>query len=165
MTKNSYQKIFEKLQSNPRYIPLIKLLGNVCTFSAGMLYLGMIGLQLYARCFRPGLVLVLVPAVSLVVISIFRRIYNAKRPYEVYEFAPLIAKDTKGKSFPSRHVFSIFVIGSTLLWYQVVLGGFIMLMGCILAVIRVITGVHFPKDVICGMLVGIISGALAGLLL
>ena len=49
---------------------------------------------------------VLIPGVAFVVVSVFRRIYNAPRPYEKMDITPLIAKDKQGQSFPSRHVFS-----------------------------------------------------------
>ena len=59
---------------------------------------------------------ILVPAVSFVVLSIFRYLYNAPRPYEVFDTPSLIRKDTRGKSFPSRHVFSAFVIAVTVFY-------------------------------------------------
>lgn len=48
---------------------------------------------------------VLVPAVSFVVVTLFRKIVNEPRPYEKYDLPPVIDKDAGGKSFPSRHVF------------------------------------------------------------
>ena len=56
---------------------------------------------------------VLVPAVSFVVVTLFRKIVNEPRPYEKYDLPPVIDKDAGGKSFPSRHVFSVFVIAVT----------------------------------------------------
>jgi membrane-associated phospholipid phosphatase len=102
----------------------------------------------------------LVPGISFVLVSVFRRIVNAPRPYEVFDGVPVIAKDTLGKSFPSRHAFSIFVIGMAfcaccpLTWA----GPTILVLGVALAVIRVIAGVHFPRDAIAGALAGILLG-------
>jgi membrane-associated phospholipid phosphatase len=102
----------------------------------------------------------LVPGISFVLVSVFRRIVNAPRPYEVFDGVPVIAKDTLGKSFPSRHAFSIFIIGMAfcaccpLAWA----GPVILVLGVALAVIRVIAGVHFPRDVIAGALAGILLG-------
>lgn len=101
-----------------------------------------------------------VPAVSFVAVSLLRRIINAPRPYEVFDAQPVIAKDTLGKSFPSRHTFSIFLIGMTfctccpLSWS----GPAILILGCALATIRVLAGVHFPRDVIAGAVAGILCG-------
>ena len=102
----------------------------------------------------------LAPAVSFVLVSIFRNVYNAPRPYEVSGVKPIIKKESKGKSFPSRHVFSIFVIATVLFFIYKPLGLVLMVAGLVLAVLRVIGGGHFPRDVIVGAIVGILSGVL-----
>lgn len=99
----------------------------------------------------------LVPGVSFIVVSLFRKYFNAPRPYEVLDITPIIQKDTKGNSFPSRHVFSIFVIAMTLYYILAPLGITLLFLGIILGIIRVIGGVHFPKDVIAGAIIGILS--------
>lgn len=103
---------------------------------------------------------ILTPSISFVLVSLFRRYVNAPRPYEVTDKVPLIKKDTQGKSFPSRHVFSAFVIATTIYFIYSPLGVVLMLAGCTLAVLRVIGGVHFPRDVIVGAVIGILSGVL-----
>lgn len=103
------------------------------------------------RCLR----LVLVPAVSFLAVSWFRARLSAVRPYEKYAFIPLVPKDTAGKSFPSRHVFSGFIIAMAVLSVHVAAGVFLLFCSILLAVLRVMIGVHFPKDVIAGMLLGI----------
>lgn len=102
---------------------------------------------------------VLVPGISFVVLSIFRKIYNAPRPYEVFGTPSVIKKDTRGKSFPSRHVFSIFVIAATVFQFYHVAGTALAAAGIIMAAVRVLGGVHFTKDVIVGAAVGIICAA------
>lgn len=102
----------------------------------------------------------LAPAVSFVLVSVFRKVVNAPRPYEVTGKKPIIKKETEGNSFPSRHVFSVFVIASTLYFISAPLGILLMLLGIVLAVLRVIGGVHFPRDVIAGAIIGILSGVL-----
>lgn len=104
----------------------------------------------------------IVPFVCFVLLSLVRKTINAPRPYEVFETAPLITKDTKGKSFPSRHVFSIFVI-ATAFWFECPLPQIaicIFIHGIFLAILRVVSGVHFTKDVVAGALLGIIMATL-----
>ncbi len=103
---------------------------------------------------------ILVPAISFVIVSVFRYFYNAKRPYEVYEFEPLISKKHDGKSFPSRHVFSIFMIAMTLSQDYIYMGIaiFLVILGIALSVMRVLSGVHFIHDVVAGALIGILCG-------
>ncbi|EXJ22981.1 Phosphatidylglycerophosphatase B [Alkalibacterium sp. AK22] len=102
----------------------------------------------------------LAPALSFMLVTLIRKWINAPRPYEVEGFVPAIPKETRGQSFPSRHVFSVFVIASTLYNVYRPLGLLLMLMGALLAFLRVIGGVHYPRDVIAGALIGLLSGFL-----
>ena len=103
----------------------------------------------------------LVPGISFVLVSIFRSWYDAPRPYEIPGAEPpLIKKDAQGKSFPSRHIFSIFVIAVTFFWVWPVPGILIGIAGVLLAWSRVAGGVHFPRDVIAGALIGVFSGVI-----
>lgn len=101
---------------------------------------------------------VAVPGISFVILSVFRYLFNAPRPYEVFGMQPVIKKDTKGKSMPSRHVFSIFVIAVTVFYFCPAAGICLGAAGVIMAAARVIGGVHFPADVAVGAAAGIASG-------
>lgn len=125
--------------------------GWLVTFAAGM-RLGRSGD--YFLLWR----MALVPAASFLAVTLFRSALSAPRPYEVYGFVPLLEKDTKGKSFPSRHVFSNFIIAMAVLSVSVPGGLFLMACGVCLAVLRVITGVHFPKDVAAGAVLAVVVG-------
>lgn len=99
-----------------------------------------------------------VPAVSFVIVTVIRKLINRKRPYETYDIDPLIHKNTKGKSMPSRHVFSACVIAMVFLHVNVYIGIIMLISALIGAVIRVSGGVHYPSDVCAGALTGILSG-------
>lgn len=101
-----------------------------------------------------------VPAAAFALVSIFRKVVNAPRPYEQLDIEPLIVKDTRGKSFPSRHVFSVYMIAMTWLQFNVVAGVVLLLLGIDMMAIRVLGGVHYPKDVVVGALCGIVAGFL-----
>ena len=137
MTRETYRKMtgyFLQDEKKVRRIILANRLLTGIVFVSYPLYL--ISLLLKRDTLLPQAVLV--PAVSFVVVTLFRKIVNEPRPYEKYDLPPVIDKDTGGKSFPSRHVFSVFVI----------------------AVIRVIGGVHTVWDVTAGAAVGILSGVI-----
>lgn len=104
---------------------------------------------------------VVVPGVSFVLVSIFRSVYDAPRPYEEAGAPePIINKDSPGKSFPSRHIFSVFIIAVTAFMVQPVSGILVGAAGVVLAIVRVAGGVHYPRDVIAGAVMGIALGIL-----
>ena len=155
MTRETYRKMtgyFLQDEKKVRRIILANRLLTGIVFVSYPLYL--ISLLLKRDTLLPQAVLV--PAVSFVVVTLFRKIVNEPRPYEKYDLPPVIDKDTGGKSFPSRHVFSIFVIGGSIWVINKIFGTVILVMGLFLAVIRVITGVHFPKDVAAGAVIGFV---------
>lgn len=104
---------------------------------------------------------IIVPLDSFIILSVVRGFINRKRPYELYECAPAIHKDKEGKSFPSRHVFSVFVIATTFWGVGCTLAGAVLfLVGACIAAVRVYCGVHFLSDVIAGAVAGVLSGVI-----
>lgn len=108
--------------------------------------------------------LVGVTAVGFVAVSFFRRRFNALRPYECCAIAPLIARDGAGKSFPSRHAFSAFAIAASWFAASAPVAVVLLVAAVVLAICRVLGGVHFPRDVVVGALIGSATGALAAFL-
>ena len=106
----------------------------------------------------------LVPAVSFVLVSLFRKAVNAPRPYEVFDIDPLIKKDTHGKSFPSRHLFSAAIIAFALWWVNPVFGPIALIACVVVGFCRIVGGVHFPRD-IAGAFIFAIVFALTGFIL
>ena len=108
--------------------------------------------------------LVGVTAVGFVAVSFFRRRFNAPRPYECCAIAPLIARDGAGKSFPSRHAFSAFAIAASWFAASAPVAVVLLVAAVVLAICRVLGGVHFPRDVVAGAFIGSATGALAAFL-
>ena len=108
--------------------------------------------------------LVGVTAVAFVAVSFFRRRFNAPRPYECCSIAALIARDGAGKSFPSRHAFSAFAIAASWFAASAPVAVVLLVAAVVLAICRVLGGVHFPRDVVVGALIGSATGALAAFL-
>ena len=100
----------------------------------------------------------LVPLCTFAIVSVFRKIFNAQRPYEKYGITPLIAKDKQGQSFPSRHVASGFIISMAFLYINMALGITFLIISLLIAITRVLAGVHFIKDVVAGALFSVIMG-------
>lgn len=157
MTREQYISIMGWIRNKPYGISFIKWSGKGITYLTAFVYFAVGIFLLWQRDDRV-IPLLLVPAVSFFLVSIFRTKYGALRPYEKYGFTPLIPKDTQGKSFPSRHVFSIFVIATVVCYVWLLPGIILLLLGMVLAVLRVVMGVHFPKDVLAGAMLGVVSG-------
>lgn len=157
MTKEQYIKITEPLRQNGERAKKVCDANEILTgmiYCVYPMYLGMLFLEKDPLLLRS----ILVPAISFVLLTVVRRLINAPRPYEKFGMPPIIDKDTEGKSFPSRHVFSIFVIGMTIFVSHPGAGIMIGFLGIVLAIIRVIGGVHEPRDVVAGAVAGILCG-------
>lgn len=152
-----YEQISAIYRKDPKSVRVLATLDKVlvavvaASYVAMLVWLAVIG---DARFWTE----LLVPAVSFAAMSIARAAINAPRPYEAYAIDPLIKKDTKGKSFPGRHVFSAAVIACAFLNVNVAWGisGFTAM--ALIAYVRVVGGVHFPRDVIAGAALGALCG-------
>lgn len=102
----------------------------------------------------------LIPLCTLIFVTVIRALINAKRPYEVYDYTPAVHKDTKGKSFPSRHTVCAFIIAMAFLYVNFRVGVIMLVIAAIIGVTRVLAGVHFIRDVISGAAIGILIGVL-----
>lgn len=166
MTKVTYAKLTGAMRKKAKLTRLLNILNKALTYLIFAAYPAMLVYLLIKNRERLPMAIA-VPAVSFVLLSVFRRTVNFPRPYEVFEMLPVIPKSTKGKSFPSRHVFCVAIIGVTALYALPklpVIGIIILVIAVLMAVLRVCSGVHFPRDVIAGFLCGVLMGA-AGYLL
>ncbi len=157
MIQETYIKITEKIRSTHYGERIIVFINRLLT---DIVYISFLVLLVYLALHRDKVMvkIVMVTGISFVLVSVIRHFINAERPYTKYGFIPLVPKEKKGDSMPSRHVFSAFVIGMAFLHMNIALGIIILIIGCLMAVIRVIVGVHFPRDVIAGAVIGILSG-------
>ena len=102
----------------------------------------------------------LVPAAALLLGTLLRRCINAPRPYDAPGFTPLLEKETKGRSFPSRHALSAGVIAAAWLAVFPPMGLVLLVLAAGVCLTRVLAGVHYPLDVAAGLLLGLAFGLL-----
>ena len=100
----------------------------------------------------------LVPGISFCLLTLVRARINRPRPYETWRIDPLIHKETRGNSMPSRHVFSTAVIAMAWIPVSLPAGILLLLVAVLESVIRVLGGVHYPSDVAAGYLIGVLAG-------
>lgn len=93
-----------------------------------------------------------------IITEVIRFFYHHPRPFEALNLTPLV--QASGDSFPSAHVVMFFSIATTLYYFDKRLGGWFFLFAFINGVARVIAGVHWPLDIVGGVVVGVLSAAL-----
>jgi len=103
---------------------------------------------------------ILLPGLAFLLVTLIRKTLNQARPYEAWDIQPFLKKETQGQSMPSRHVFSATMISMCFLTFNLCLGAVLLILSATLAVCRVLGGVHYPKDVLVGMAIGILAGSL-----
>lgn len=163
MTENDYIKISDRIRKYKYGEKIIRQLNLFSTSIVYIIYILVVVFMIITKKYDVVRIVV-VTAVSFVGVSYFRKKFDAPRPYTVYNYEPIIKKEKEGNSFPSRHVFSAFVIATTFIYYNLVLGVCLLVISCLIAMLRVIGGVHFPKDVITGAITGSICGVMGSLI-
>jgi len=171
MKRETYIKMTQPFRDNPEMAKGIHIANKLCT---GVMYLAYPVLLVYmyfnahriSSFFQFEKVL-FVPAISFVLLSFFRKLVNRPRPYEKFDVPPVIKKDTKGQSFPSRHVFSATMIAMTFMLHSpfFALGVIFLIISILLAVVRVVSGVHYISDVVAGVVVAVVAAVIGFLLI
>ena len=157
MNNKQYEKISAPFRKEPKR-KLLKLM-NKCLTLIGYISYPILVLLMFINQKEQLWKLILIPASGFLLLTFIRKAINRKRPYEALDIQPLIIKDKKGHSMPSRHVFSMTIIAVSWFMISPMIGSLLIICSIALAMIRVIGGVHYPSDVI----VGFISACLWGL--
>ena len=98
-----------------------------------------------------------IPWLNFFIVSAVRSRLNLKRPFEELEFEPLLPH-SPGKACPSRHASSSVIISIAVYYIYPPAGILLGATSVIICLTRVLTGVHYPRDVIWGAAVGAITG-------
>ena len=157
------EKLLKRVYSSKKIAVSLKIISHasvvlcVVSFAALLVYF-------YLREPLSAVKLLCTAGVPYMLVSIARRIINAPRPYELYEFYEVKPKQKRGQSFPSRHVFSSCVVaalaGMVSIWFSIAL----FAVGISLAIARVLLGMHFIRDVLAGAVIGALS-AIIGIII
>lgn len=106
--------------------------------------------------------LLLYSATPFLLVSLLRRFIAAKRPYQGSEAAAEEAPHHGANdSFPSRHSYSAFFIST--LAFRITPGFSYCLFpaAILLALLRVLCGAHYPRDVVAGAFLGVLFAVVA----
>lgn len=161
----NYQEWYDHFASNignkPFLLRLLRIFNRFMTVVMPIVYL----ILLTTTYLQEGLgkqvgIYLFIPASGFVILSLLRKKINAPRPYEVWEIVPLLDRDSPGQSMPSRHVFSATIISMACLHASLSLGVILLVFSALLGLVRVLGGVHYPKDVVVGYICGLAWGVL-----
>ena len=112
---------------------------------------------------RVGRVCVISLIISFLVCNVFLKNAVARpRPYTVIEGLRILVGPAVDWSFPSGHASTSFCVGTVCLARLPKKAGIpLIVLAALIALSRLYVGIHYPTDVICGVLVGIGAAVLA----
>ena len=161
----NYQEWHDHIAGNignkPFLLSLLRTFNRFMTVVMPIIYLTLLAITyLQQGLGKQVLMYVFIPASGFVILSFLRKKINASRPYEEWDIKPLLDRDSPGQSMPSRHVFSATIISTSCLHASLTMGMICLTLSAFLGLVRVLGGVHFPKDVVVGYICALVWGVL-----
>ena len=161
----NYQEWYDKRKSSllrqPQGLQLMRVFNSMMTVLMPLAYLTLLGANFISKGLGQELATyIMVPALGFILLTLVRKWINQPRPYETWGIVPLLEKDSSGNSMPSRHVFSATIISMACLHANLPVGLILLVLSALLGLVRVLGGVHYPKDVLVGYTCGLLWGIL-----
>ena len=156
-----YDHIAGKIENRPIFLSLLRTFNRFMVVVMPIVYLTLLTTIYFREGFgKQVLMYVFIPATGFVILSFLRKKINAPRPYEEWAIKPLLDRDSPGQSMPSRHVFSATIISMACLHASLTVGFILLILSVFLGLVRVLGGVHYPKDVLIGYACGLVWGVI-----
>ena len=156
-----YDHIASKIENKPIFLRLLRTFNRFMTVVMPMIYLTLLATTyLQQGLGKQVLIYVFIPASGFVILSFLRKKINAPRPYEEWTIKPLLDRDSPGQSMPSRHVFSATIISMACMHASLPIGMICLTLSAFLGLVRVLGGVHYPKDVVVGYICALVWGVI-----
>ena len=161
----NYQEWYDHIAGNignkPFLLSLLRTFNRFMTVVMPMIYLTLLAITyLQQELGKQVGIYLFIPASGFVILSFLRKKINAPRPYEEWDIKPLLDRDSPGQSMPSRHVFSATIISMACLHTSLTMGMICLILSAFLGLVRVLGGVHFPKDVVVGYICALVWGVI-----
>ena len=151
------EKLLFRVYKSKRVNLSLKIISSLSVLLSVLSYCALLFLSFYNSIYE-GISVLLSAALPFFAVGFVRMMIDAPRPYELYDFYETKPKERAGRSFPSRHAYSVFVIATIAYFYSIPFGIGLTLLGIALSVSRVLLGIHFIRDVVCGAIIGVVSG-------
>ena len=156
-----YDHIAGKIENKPIFLRLLRAFNRFMTVVMPMIYLILLAITYIQQGLGKKIwIYLFIPASGFVILSFLRKKINAPRPYEEWTIKPLLDRDSPGQSMPSRHVFSATIISMACLHASLTMGMICLTLSALFGLVRVLGGVHFPKDVLVGYICAFVWGVI-----
>ena len=156
-----YDHIAGNIENKPFLLSLLRTFNRFMTVVMPIVYLTLLVTTYFQEGFgKQVLIYVFISATGFVILSLLRKKINAPRPYEEWDIKPLLDRDSPGQSMPSRHVFSATIISMACLHASLSVGVILLVLSALLGLVRVLGGVHYPKDVVVGYMCALVWGVI-----
>lgn len=154
-----YDQIAGNIENKPFLLSLLRAFNRCMTVVMPIIYLTLLATTYLQQGLGKQVgIYLFIPASGFMILSFLRKKINALRPYEVWEIVPLLDRDSPGQSMPSRHVFSATIISMACFHASLSIGVILLVLSALLGLVRVLGGVHFPKDVLVGYICALVWG-------
>ena len=161
----NYQEWHDHIAGNignkPFLLSLLRTFNRFMTVVMPIIYLTLLAtIYLQQGLGKQVGIYLFIPASGFVILSFLRKKINTPRPYEKWDIKPLLDRDSPGQSMPSRHVFSSTIISMACLHASLTMGMICLTLSAFLGLVRVLGGVHYPKDVVVGYICALVWGVI-----
>ncbi len=99
-------------------------------------------------------------SISQTIVSIIKKVLERERPYKILESINTFGIELKDYSFPSGHTTAGFTIATVLSFNIPSLSILFYLIALTIGISRMYLGVHYPTDVVAGMILGILTSTI-----
>ena len=136
-------------------MPIITSVGNL-----GIIWIVISVLLMTKKDYRVLVKTILIDLVITTIIGegIIKNIIKRKRPFYDDDKKELLISRPITYSFPSGHTASSFAVATVFIKTDNAASLEIMLLACLIAFSRIYLGVHYPSDVIGGVIIGTLCG-------
>lgn len=92
----------------------------------------------------------------LAITELIRLIWHRSRPFVDYQVNQVIEHSASG-SFPSGHVAFLFALAVAVYFFNKKWGIVFLILSLLVGLARVFVGIHYPLDILGGIVIGIVS--------
>ncbi len=151
-----YMQVYNFIQAHPRLHKPVVFVNDVSPKIMMVLFYGLMPVLVVMLDFRV-IAFAAFPLIELLTVTKFRDKIDRPRPFDVLDVTPL-EEHSSGHSFPSLHCSSSFVITMALFYINPLLGTIGLTVSVLVALSRLLAGVHYPSDILAGIAIGVLFG-------